>query len=113
MGFSAAPGKGLLAGTAIVDITPKEWPLVLKGSFFPKPAKSAQDQLNVRALAFQTIAAGDSYNDTSMLGAADAGILFRPPENVIREFPDFPVTQGYEELREAFLAGEAQCAALA
>jgi phosphoserine/homoserine phosphotransferase len=66
-----------------------------------------------RALAFQTIAAGDSYNDTSMLGAADAGILFCPPENVIREFPDFPVTRNYEELREAFLAGEARCAALA
>ena len=46
-------------------------------------------------------------------GEADAGILFRPPENVIREYPDFPVTQGYEELREAFMAGEAQCAALA
>ena len=66
-----------------------------------------------RALAFQTIAAGDSYNDTSMLGAADVGILFRPPENVIQEFPDFPVTRNYEELREAFLAGEAQCKAQA
>ncbi len=66
-----------------------------------------------RALAFQTIAAGDSYNDTNMLGAADAGILFCPPENVIREFPDFPVTLDYQELREAFLAGEARCAALA
>jgi neutral ceramidase len=52
-GFSAEQGKGLLAGTAIVDITPKEWPLVLKGSFFPRPATSAHDPLNVRALAFQ------------------------------------------------------------
>ena len=64
-----------------------------------------------RSLSFQSIAAGDSYNDTSMLGAADAGILFCPPDNVIREFPQFPVTHDYEELREAFLAGEAQCAA--
>jgi phosphoserine / homoserine phosphotransferase len=52
-----------------------------------------------RALNFHTIAAGDSYNDTSMLAAAHAGILFRPPANVIAEFPQFPVTQGYEELR--------------
>lgn len=52
-----------------------------------------------RALNFHTIAAGDSYNDTSMLAAANAGILFRPPANVIAEFPQFPVTQSYEELR--------------
>ena len=58
-------------------------------------------------LAFRVIAAGDSYNDTSMLSEADAGILFRPPENVIREFPQFPVTRDYDELREAFRAAEA------
>jgi phosphoserine/homoserine phosphotransferase len=45
------------------------------------------------------MAAGDSYNDTAMLGEAHAGILFRPPENVIREFPQFPVTMNYAELR--------------
>jgi len=54
-------------------------------------------------LNFQVIAAGDSYNDTSMLSEADAGILFRPPDNVIAEFPQFPVTRSYEELRTAFL----------
>ncbi len=59
-----------------------------------------------RALNFRTIAAGDSYNDTAMLAAADAGILFRPPENVVREFPGFPVARSYDELREAFLAAE-------
>jgi phosphoserine/homoserine phosphotransferase len=37
-----------------------------------------------------------------MLGEADRGILFRPPENVVREFPQFPVTRGYDELRAAF-----------
>jgi phosphoserine/homoserine phosphotransferase len=46
------------------------------------------------------VAAGDSYNDTKMLGEAHAGILFRPPENVVREFPQYPVTQSYVELRE-------------
>jgi phosphoserine/homoserine phosphotransferase len=48
---------------------------------------------------FTVVAAGDSYNDTAMLGEAHAGILFHPPENVIREFPQFPVTQSYAELR--------------
>ena len=47
---------------------------------------------------YQVIAAGDSYNDTSMLSAASAGILFRPPENVIEEFPQFPVARDYSEL---------------
>jgi phosphoserine/homoserine phosphotransferase len=52
----------------------------------------------LRSLAFRVIAAGDSYNDTSMLSEAHAGILFRPPENVVREFPQFPVTESYAEL---------------
>ena len=50
---------------------------------------------------YQVIAAGDSYNDTSMLSAASAGILFRPPENVIAEFPQFPVARDYSELINA------------
>jgi phosphoserine / homoserine phosphotransferase len=56
----------------------------------------------LRSLALRVIAAGDSYNDTTMLAEADAGILFRPPEIVAHEFPQFPVTRTYEELREAF-----------
>ncbi len=58
----------------------------------------------LKLLNFRVIAAGDSYNDTSMLGEADAGILFRPPDNVIRDFPQFPVTRSYDELRAAFSA---------
>ena len=50
---------------------------------------------------YQVIAAGDSYNDTSMLSVASAGILFRPPENVIAEFPQFPVARDYSELINA------------
>jgi phosphoserine/homoserine phosphotransferase len=52
-----------------------------------------------RELQFKVMAAGDSYNDMAMLGAAHAGILFRPPQNVIDEFPQFPVTLNYPELR--------------
>ena len=50
-------------------------------------------------LNFKVIAAGDSYNDTSMLGEADAGILMHPPENVVREFPQYPVVRNYADLR--------------
>ncbi|MGH7823416.1 MAG: bifunctional phosphoserine phosphatase/homoserine phosphotransferase ThrH [Candidatus Binatia bacterium] len=56
----------------------------------------------LRSLELRVIAAGDSYNDTTMLAAADRGILFRPPDNVVREFPQFPVTRDYDELRAAF-----------
>ncbi|MGH6692276.1 MAG: bifunctional phosphoserine phosphatase/homoserine phosphotransferase ThrH, partial [Gammaproteobacteria bacterium] len=49
----------------------------------------------MRELRFKVVAAGDSYNDISMLEAADAGILFRAPANVIAEYPKFPVTESY------------------
>ncbi len=52
-----------------------------------------------KELNFKVVAAGDSYNDTAMLGEAHGGILFHPPENVIREFPQFPVTRDYAALR--------------
>ena len=55
-----------------------------------------------QALNFKVAAAGDSYNDTTMLGQAEAGILFCPPDNVIAEFPQFPVTRNYEEMKTAF-----------
>jgi len=57
--------------------------------------------MTLKLLNFGVVAAGDSYNDTSMLGEADAGILFCPPDNVAREFPQFPVTRNYAELRAA------------
>jgi phosphoserine/homoserine phosphotransferase len=62
-----------------------------------RQAVKAFHQLN-----FRVIAAGDSYNDTTMLSEADAGILFQPPDNVIEEFPQFPVTRTYDELRSEF-----------
>lgn len=61
-----------------------------------------------KEINFKVIAAGDSYNDTAMLGEAHAGILFHPPENVIREFPQFPVTLNYGELKQAILAASAR-----
>lgn len=53
----------------------------------------------LHGLNFKVIAAGDSYNDTTMLSEAEAGILFCPPQNVIDEFPEFAVTTNYEQLR--------------
>ena len=52
----------------------------------------------LRSLNFQVIAAGDSYNDTGMLGAADAGFFIHPPEAIVKQFPQFPVTRSYDEL---------------
>jgi phosphoserine/homoserine phosphotransferase len=61
----------------------------------------------LKLLNFRVVAAGDSYNDTTMLDEADRGILFRPPDNVIEDFPQFPVTRTYDELRAAFAAAAA------
>ena len=52
----------------------------------------------LRGLNFQVIAAGDSYNDTGMLGAAHAGFFIHPPESIVAQFPQFPVTRSYAEL---------------
>ena len=57
----------------------------------------------LKGLNFKIIAAGDSYNDTGMLQEADAGILFCPPDNVIKEFPQFPVSRNYEEFKNTLL----------
>jgi len=58
---------------------------------------------SLKELAFTVHAAGDSYNDTSMLAAADRGVLFRCPDNVAREFPQFERTETYGELLTALL----------
>lgn len=56
-----------------------------------------------KSLYYRTIAAGDSYNDTTMLAEADAGILFHAPQNVIEEFPQFPAVQTFAALKEEFI----------
>lgn len=61
---------------------------------------------SVRALQllnYRVIAAGDSYNDTTMLAQAEQGILFHAPQNVIEEFPQFPAVQTFEDLKKAFI----------
>jgi phosphoserine/homoserine phosphotransferase len=51
-----------------------------------------------KSLNYRVIAAGDSFNDTTMLAEADAGFLFHAPENVIAQFPQFPAVQAFDEL---------------
>ena len=53
----------------------------------------------LQSMNYRVIAMGDSYNDINMLKTAEHGILFRPPQNVIEEFPQFPVTTDYDRLR--------------
>lgn len=52
----------------------------------------------LQSLNYKVIAAGDSFNDTSMLGQADHGILIHAPENVVRQFPHFPAVESHADL---------------
>jgi phosphoserine/homoserine phosphotransferase len=56
-----------------------------------------------KSMYYRTIAAGDSYNDTTMLAEADAGILFHAPDNVIKEFPQFPAVHSFADLKREFI----------
>lgn len=64
----------------------------------------------LKSLNYQVMAAGDSYNDTAMLGAADAGFFYHPPASIVAQFPQFPVTDTYAELRSAIDAAAARLA---
>lgn len=57
-------------------------------------------------LKYKVIAAGDSYNDISMLSEADAGILFHAPDKVKKEFPQFLAVDTYEELKQAIIRAQ-------
>jgi phosphoserine / homoserine phosphotransferase len=65
----------------------------------------------LKGLNFKVIAAGDSYNDTGMLAAADAGFFIHPPQNIVAQFPQFPVNRSYAELRANIDAAAARLAA--
>jgi len=79
--------KGAVSGYRLRQVNPKR-----------------QAVLALKTLYYRVIAAGDSYNDTTMLAEADAGILFSAPDNVIAEFPQFPAVHTYDELKQAFIA---------
>ena len=66
-----------------------------------QPDQKRQAVLALKNLNFRVMAAGDSYNDTGMLGAADAGFFIHPPESIKAQFPQFPVTRSYAALAAA------------
>lgn len=82
--------------------------IINKDGFIVDYILRQKDQKTKAVKAFQSlnlkvISAGDSYNDIGMLMQADAGILFRPPEKVINEFPQFPVAHEYDVFKNLFL----------
>ncbi len=72
----------------------------IRGYRLRQPDGKKKTTLALQGLNYKVIAFGDSYNDISMLKTADAAFLFRPPENVALEFPEFPVTRTYDEARQ-------------
>lgn len=58
----------------------------------------------LQALNYNVVAAGDSFNDTTMLGQANHGFLFHAPENVVKQFPQFPAVNDYASLLQLILA---------
>lgn len=64
-----------------------------------QPDAKRKTVMGLKNMNYNVIAFGDSYNDVNMLKEADRGFLFCPPQNVIDEFPQFPVTTDYEQLK--------------
>ena len=58
----------------------------------------------LQELNFKVISAGDSYNDTGMLQQADSGILFCPPDSVIKEFPQYPIANNYKDFQDLLIS---------
>ncbi len=85
----------LLCHSLVVDSDGKITDYKLRQANQKKQAIKAFKGLN-----YTTIAFGDSYNDTAMIKEADHGFFFRPPDNVIREFPDFDVIDTYDQLKK-------------
>ena len=75
---------------------------VINGYQLRQPDPKRQAVKALKSLNYKVLAAGDSYNDTTMLAEADAGFLFRAPDTVVSEFPQYPVTTDYVELRTFF-----------
>jgi len=66
-----------------------------------QPDQKRQAVNALKRLNYRVIAAGDSYNDTGMLQAADAGFFIHPPASIVAQFPQFPVNHSYTELKAA------------
>jgi phosphoserine/homoserine phosphotransferase len=71
----------------------------------PDPKRHAVNAL--KGLNYKVMAAGDSFNDTGMLGAADAGFFIHPPQSIVAQFPQYKVHHDYASLRASFDAAAA------
>ncbi len=78
-----------------------------------QPNQKAHAVHALKSLNYQVIAAGDSYNDTGMLGAADAGFFIHPPEAIVAQFPQYPVNRSYAELKASIDSASARLLAAA
>ncbi len=88
------------------------WPVILCHNLIVKDGRITDYQLRqpnqkqeavkaFQGLNYKVIAAGDSFNDTTMLGQADAGFLFHAPDNIRAQFPQFPAYDDYGDLMAA------------
>ena len=77
--------------------------------FLRLPDQKRQAVRALKNIGFRVLAAGDSYNDISMLKEADSGIFFCPPDSISKEFPQFPVTKTYPEFQERLSQAGAFC----
>ncbi|MGE5337160.1 MAG: bifunctional phosphoserine phosphatase/homoserine phosphotransferase ThrH, partial [Gemmatimonadota bacterium] len=75
-----------------------------------QPDQKRQAVKALRSLNFRVIAVGDSFNDTGMLSAADAGFFIHPPPAIAAQFPQFPVSRSFAELAAAIDAAAARYA---
>ena len=85
---------------------------VVRGYKLRQPDQKSAAVKALKSLNYRVIAAGDSYNDTGMLMAADAGFFIHAPPAIAAQFPQFPTTHDYVELRSAIDRNAAALAAL-
>ena len=75
----------------------------ISGYNLRQPDGKKKVAIALKSLNYRVIAIGDSYNDITMLQAADHAILYRPPNNVKKEYTEFPAAFNYEELKQQLL----------
>ncbi len=68
------------------------------------PEQKQKSVAALKLLNYNVISAGDSFNDTAMLAEAHTGILFRAPENIKKQFAQFPAVEEYAELMQMIKA---------
>lgn len=84
----------LLCHSLEIDKTGRVVDYKLRQSDPKRHTVEAFQSMNYKVLAF-----GDSYNDIPMVESADFGILYCPPDNVVKDYPQFPVARNLEELK--------------